>query len=57
MLAASCYASLKLDYDKKTFLSLISKGWKPYYAERKKNLKKALADYIPDLKFVTKTYF
>ena len=57
MLACASYISLQLDYDKKSFLSLISKGWRSYYKERQKSLAEALKDYIPDLCYIFRTYF
>lgn len=56
MLIATWWLSLCLDYDKKTFQSLIRFWWKNYYVERKKDLKWALKLYIPDLTYICKNY-
>lgn len=56
MLWITAWLSLMLDYDGKTFKSLIRLGWKNYYIERRKSLKHAMKLFIPDLKYISKNY-
>jgi len=56
MLFFTAVASLTLNYDERSFRSLIKNGWKSYFYDRRRSLKKALSLYIPDLKYIIKNY-
>ena len=57
MLFFTAVASLTLNYNEASFRSLIKNGWKSYFYDRRRSLKKALSLYIPDLKYIVKNYY
>ncbi len=56
MLIITAILWFSLDYDKKSFSSLIKNWWKSYVFERKDSLAKSLKAYVPYLKFIIKNY-
>ena len=56
MLIITAMLWFSLDYDKKTFTSLLKNWWKWYLFWRKNALSQSLKAYIPDLKFIIKNY-
>lgn len=48
--------SLTLDYEKVSFRTLLTNGYKYYYFERKHKILKSMSEYIPELKYVIKNY-
>ena len=57
MLVITSILSLFLDYDKITFKSLLSNGFKSYYFDRKHKFISSMKEYIPDIKYITKKYY
>lgn len=57
LMVISAIISFNLDYEQTSFSSLIKNGWNKYLFERKETLKKAINNYIPDLKYIVKKYY
>jgi len=56
MLVFSSIISLFLDYDKVSFKSLISNGFKNYTYERKMKFTNSMKSYLPELKYIFNHY-